>query len=214
MELREAMRERRSTRAFRRDDVSETVVRELLDEARWAPSWANAQGWDVFVIKGERLAKVKAMLARRFAADAIPVTDVAMPQRGEWPQHIRERMTYRRATPGSEPEPPRRPGLSDLYGAPCLVLVAVHEQLAIEYACFDAGLLVQNICLAATDRGLGTCIMAMAVRYADDLHELVPEADGRQFVVGIALGHPDPNDELNRAERKRCPLGEIVTLVE
>ncbi len=173
MESSEAVRARRSVRAFLSDDVSDDAIRELLDEARWAPSWANAQGWNVFVVKGAALEHVKAMLAQRFEADAEPVTDIPMPQRGEWPEHVRERMTYRRPAAGEAPAPPRRPGLSEIYGAPCLLLFAVHEQLAVEYACFDLGLLVENVCLLAADRGLGTCIMAMTVRFAPDLHELI-----------------------------------------
>ena len=214
MELTRAMHERRSTRAFLPDEVPDEVVRRILDEARWAPSWANAQGWDVFVVKGEPLAQVKTVLAERFASGAEPVTDIRMPQRGEWPERIQERMTYRRPTPGAEPQPPQRPGLSDVYGAPCLLLFGVHEQLAVEYACFDLGLLVENVCLAAQDAGLGTCIMAMVVRYADELHRLLPQADGRRFVIGLALGHADRESELNRTDRERCPLGEITTFIE
>jgi nitroreductase len=214
MELSEAMRGRRSTRRFLPDDVPVAVIRELLDRARWAPSWANAQDWEVFVVKGDPLVRIKSMLAERFAAKTEPVTDVRMPQLGEWPAYIADRMTYRRPAPGAALQPPQRPGLSDIYGAPCLMLFAVHEQLAVEYACFDLGLLVENVCLAAHDQGLGTCIMAMAVRYADALHELVPQAKGRRFVVGVALGHPDADDKLNHAERERCHLGEVATFVE
>ena len=56
--------------------------------------------------------------------------------------------------------------------------------------------------------------MAMAVRYADALHGLVPQAQGRRFVVALALGHPDPDNALNHTERQRCPLAEIATFVE
>jgi nitroreductase len=214
MELAKAMRDRRSTRAFRPDDVADDVIRELLDEARWAPSWANAQGWDVFVVKGDALARIKSMLTDKFATDAVSTPDVRMPQRGEWPEHIQDRMTYRRPAPSAEPEVPRRPGLSDIYGAPCLLLFGLHEQLAVEYACFDLGLLAENVCLAAEDRGLATCIMAMAVRYGDALHELLPQAEGRRIVIGMALGYSDPDSELNNTERGRCPFGEIATFIE
>lgn len=214
MKVSEAIRDRRSVRAFLPDDVPIDVINRILDQARWAPSWANAQGWDVFVVKGGALARVKSMLTARFAAEAAPVPDIRMPQRGEWPDHIQERMTYRRPAPGAAPQPPMRPGLADVYGAPCLLLFAVHEQLAVEYACFDSGLLVENVCLLAHEQGLGTCIMAMAVRFGDALHELLPQAEGRRFVVGVAIGHPDPDSEFNRAERERCPLGEIATFVD
>lgn len=211
MELSQAMRQRRSVRAFTGEDVPDERIREIIDAARWAPSWANAQGWNVAVVRGERLLAVKAMLAERFAQEAAPDPDVRMPQRGEWPAHVAERMTYRRPAPGAAPEPPRRPGLSDLYGATALLIFTVDERLALEYACFDLGLLVENVCLLAHDEGLGTCIMAMAVRFGGDLHALLPELDGQRIVIGVALGHPDTDSDLNRTDRSRCPLDDVVT---
>ncbi|HEY5506855.1 MAG TPA: nitroreductase [Coriobacteriia bacterium] len=213
MELSEAIRERRSVRAFLPDDVPAEVVEAILEEARWAPSWANAQDWDVFALTGPRLERFKSVLAEKLASDAESVTDIRFPGRGEWPEHIRERMTYRRPTPGAEAAPPQRPGLATLYGAPWALLFAIHEDLAPEYACFDTGLLVQNVCLEAHDRGLGTCIMAMAVRFADSLHDVVPEAAGRRFVVAVTLGHPDPDSPVNAAERERVPLSEVATFL-
>lgn len=214
MEMSEAIRERRSIRAFLSDDVLEETITAILDEARWAPSWANAQGWDVFVLRGAVLARYKSMMAEKLASEAAPVTDIPMPQRGAWPEHILSRMMYSRVTPGAAPQVPPRSGLADIYGAPCMLLFAVDERLAAEYACFDLGLLVQNVCLAAHERGLGTCIMAMAVRYADALHAVVPQAESRRFVVGVALGHPDPDSELNLVARERVALSEIATFLD
>jgi nitroreductase len=53
MGVSEAIRERRSIRAFLSDEVPDGTVTAILDEARWAPSWANAQAWDVFVLRDE-----------------------------------------------------------------------------------------------------------------------------------------------------------------
>jgi nitroreductase len=214
VEVSEAIRTRRSTREFTSQAVPREVVTEILDEARWAPSWANAQGWDVFAITGQRLGAYAAMMATKMEAGAEPDTDVRFPQRGEWPDYIQERMTYRRPSPGAPAAPPARPGLARLYGAPWMLLFAVDERLATEYACFDSGLLVQSVCLAAHSRGLGTCIMAMAVRHAQALHELVPEAAGRRFVIAVALGHPDPDSPLNGVERERAPLADIVMFLD
>jgi nitroreductase len=216
MEVSQAVRERRSIRAFASDDdIPHETITAILDEARWAPSWANAQGWDVFVLRGAALARYKAMMAEKLAAESQPDPDLPMTQRGEWPEHIMARMMYRRVTPGAESQtPPPRTGLAEVYGAPCMLLFAVDERLAAEYACFDLGLLVENVCLAAHDRGLGTCIMAMAVRYGGALHELVPQAAGRRFVVGVALGAVDPAAAINNIRRERCALEDIVTFVD
>ena len=215
MELSEVMNERRSVRSFVSDPVSDETITEILDEARWAPSWANAQGWDVFVLRGEALARYKSMMAEKLTAEAAPDPDLPMTQRDQWPEHILARMMYRRVTPGAASQaPPPRTGLAEAYGAPCMLLFAVDERLAAEYACFDLGLLVENVCLAAHDRGLGTCIMAMAVRYGSALHGLVPQAKGHRFVVGVALGKPDPESALNHTERQRTSLGDIVKFVD
>ena len=35
------------------------LVREILDEARWSPSWANTQAWNIYVVSGETLQALK-----------------------------------------------------------------------------------------------------------------------------------------------------------
>lgn len=213
MDVGSAIRQRRSVRAFLPDPLSEDVVRDLLDEARWAPSWGNAQDWSVYVVAGEPLDRVKAVLQSKADAGEVATTDIPMPVYGAWPPEMQSRMTYRRPAPGATPVPPQRPGLWWMYGAPALLLFAIDERLMAEYACFDAGLLVENVCLAALDRGLGTCIMAMAVRHPEVLREVVPESRGQRFVVAVALGRPDPDAPLNATERERVDLAEIVTWV-
>jgi len=214
MDVSEAIRTRRSTREFTAQTISRAVVTQILDEARWAPSWANAQDWHVFAVTGERLGAYKTMMADMIDAGADPDPDVRFPQRGDWPEYIQERMTYRRPSPGAPAAPPQRPGLARLYGAQWMLLFAVDEGLVTEYACFDTGLLVQSVCLAAHSRDLGTCIMAMPVRHAAALHELVSEAAGRRFVIAVALGHPDTDSPLNRVERERAQLADIATFLE
>jgi len=49
MELSEAIKGRRSVRAFKRQDVPEEAVEKLIDAARHAPSAGNIQPWE-FVI--------------------------------------------------------------------------------------------------------------------------------------------------------------------
>jgi nitroreductase len=92
-----------------------------------------------------------------------------------------------------------------------VLFFAAEKGLASDYVLFDSGLIVQSVCLAAHDKGLGTCIMAMAVRYPDALRELLPEAADKQFVIGVALGYPDNEAPVNRFERPRAQLEEFVT---
>ncbi|MCX5858080.1 MAG: nitroreductase family protein, partial [Deltaproteobacteria bacterium] len=47
MTLAEAIRGRRSIRKFRKDEIPGEVLREILEAARWAPSWGNTQPWEL-----------------------------------------------------------------------------------------------------------------------------------------------------------------------
>jgi nitroreductase len=213
MDLETAIRTRRSIRKFTAASVADETIRELLEVARWAPSWANTQGWGVHVLGGEALARLSAAYRDAWERKVERRFDLP-PQRRDWPAPLRERtrrlVAARAAATGVAPDaPPAFP--ADLFAAPRMVLFTVDEHLEAEYACFDAGLLVQSFCLAAHARGLGTCIMAMAVAYADVLRELVPQARGQRFVVGVAVGVPDAQAPVNRFPRERAALDEIAT---
>jgi len=47
----EAMKKRRSIRRYEETAVSEEQIREILETARVAPSWANKQGWQIIVVR-------------------------------------------------------------------------------------------------------------------------------------------------------------------
>jgi nitroreductase len=101
-----------------------------------------------------------------------------------------------------------------MYGAPYLLVFAIDDGLVPAYACLDTGLLIENVCLAAHDRGLATVIMAMAVRHPAALREVIPQAEDKRFVLGVALGYADPEAPQNTVERTRAPFDEIVTWVD
>jgi nitroreductase len=100
-----------------------------------------------------------------------------------------------------------------LFGAPCLIVAAIPGDVLIEYAMLDVGLFLQTLALAAHDRGLGTCIMASSVHYADHLrsHGGIP-AD-RRIIMGVVIGYPEREAPLNRFERHRAGTAEFVTWV-
>ena len=210
MEFEHVLRSRRSTRAFREDLVPPEAVREILEAARWAPSWGNSQAWNVTVVSGPTLRGLEASVSAQVATGDPSRTDIPMPH--EWPAYLKKRMNIRRPTSESTPQPAATgSSVWEAWGAPTLLLFAVDERLPSEYACFDAGLLVQSVCLAAHDKGLGTCIEAMMVRYPHVLHELLPAAAHLRFVVGVALGYPDELSPANSISRERIEVDEFAT---
>jgi nitroreductase len=212
MNVEAAIRGRRSIRKFTSDPVSEETIRDILELAQWAPSWANTQPWNVFVVTGETLEKIRTAYRERAGAKVERAFEISRP-RPDWPPELAARTKQLMAARASNDGGAAAPTSADFFCAPCLLLVAIDERLQPEYACFDTGLLVQTVCLAAHGRGLGTCIMAMAVGYPDVLHALVPVAAGKRFVVGVALGVPDLHSPINRFDRPRAGLSEVVSFV-
>ena len=55
MDVFEAIRERRSIRKYKPDPISEEQLNTVLEAARWAPSWANTQCWNLVVVRDPQL---------------------------------------------------------------------------------------------------------------------------------------------------------------
>ena len=221
MEFETVLRERRSIRAYTGEAVSDDVIAEILSAARWAPSWRNTQAWSVWVVTGAALQRFKERFKAAVAADVPPAPDFAPTPADDWPAacslRTRELMKARSETlaaAGEDTDPAAALArMAGLFGAPCLLVFGIEDCLAEAYATFDTGSLVQSVCLAARDRGLGTCIVATIVRYPELLRELLPDGDGKRIVVGVTLGHPDHEHAANRFLRSRAPLDELVTWV-
>lgn len=47
----DAIRKRRSVRKYEETDVSDDLLRQVLDSARYAASWANMMGWQLMVVR-------------------------------------------------------------------------------------------------------------------------------------------------------------------
>jgi len=66
MDVIEAIRERRSVRRFREEDVPDKLLRKIVDAARRAPSGGNFQPWLSIITKDVRLKeKVRSFLGDR-----------------------------------------------------------------------------------------------------------------------------------------------------
>jgi nitroreductase len=221
MELEDAVRDRRSTRKFTDKGIPEVIVEEILNAARWSPSWGNTQPWEFYVLTGRPLAEFKEANGRMLEEGLPPSPDIPMPE--AWPAALKARygelgkgmldmLGINRADKDARNQ--LYASMASLFGAPCMIVACIPRESLVEYAMLDVGLVVQTICLLAHDKGLGTCIMAAAVRYPDRLRKIASIPDDRRIVVAIALGYPDPDYPLNRFERKRAEIRELVHWVD
>jgi nitroreductase len=217
MDIEAAVSGRRSIRKFLARDIPGDIIKDILDQARWSPSWGNTQSWNFHVVTGNALAKFKEENRRHLIADLPSTPDIPMPE--AWPDACRLRYNdmgrtlYDSLGIGRRDTDARRQlriKMAHLFDAPCLIVPTIHQDNAVEYAMLDIGLIVQTLCLLAHAKGLGTLIMAAAVQYPDLIRKIASIPEDRRIVLGIALGYPDLDYELNTFERKRAELAEFV----
>ena len=221
MELQEAVRSRRSIRQFLSKPVSEDIIRGLIADSLWSPSWGNTQPWEIVVVTGSKMAEFKQKSQEALMSGHQVPTDIPMPQ--VWPEAYLDRYKeLGKSVLGAlsiarEDKEARMQHFVKMFGffdAPAAVLVAVDKTLALEYAMLDAGIFLQTFCLLAHDRGLGTCIMAAMVTYPDIARELFGVPADKLFVMGAALGWPDPDASVNCFKRQRGSMDDFVTWVK
>ena len=77
MTVSEALKERKSTRAFLPKAVPQTLIEEILEDAKYAPSGVNMQPWHVCVVSGEKKCTLEQKVIKAFESGHKEVMDYA-----------------------------------------------------------------------------------------------------------------------------------------
>jgi nitroreductase len=157
MDNMEAIKGRRSVRAYKADPVPEEKLRKVLEAVQWAPSWANTQCWEIIVVReqGTKEQLVETLTPTNPARQAILQAPLALVLIG-----IKGRAGFKKGEVCTDK--------GDWY-------------------MFDTGLATQNLCLAAHAEGLGTVIVGLfdAVKAAKVLQ--VPEDKAVVIITPLGL---------------------------
>lgn len=214
MTVAEAAVRRFSCRAFKPDPVPEGIVREILETAHRAPSGGNLQPWRVYALAGAPLATFKALIRTRMGETP----------RGEgaeydvYPRELHDRYKARRFQVGEDLYASlgvtRENKLGRLtqfarnfefFGAPVGLFFCVHRGMGSpQWA--DLGMYMQTVMLLATERGLDTCAQEAWSMWPKTVAETVGLPDDYMLFSGMALGHADLDDPVNRWRAQREPF--------
>ncbi len=173
MEVLEAIRKRRAVRHYRPDPVSREDVMTVLHAANYAPSALNRQQWEYLVVTGKKILELGE--SYRSTLDAYLANWDASPMRGfiSRDAFIRYAETYG--------------------GAPVVIVVLTPVDVLANFQKANlesASAAMQNLILAATSLGLGTCWMTGPLRDEKTLRRILPIPDDREIVAVTPLGYP------------------------
>jgi len=219
MTVTEALRARTSIREFLPTPLSEAVVREILDVARWAPSGGNLQPWKVIVVTGNERDIVTALAKRALTENPLgEASDYPV-----YPEKLWEPYRSRRYELGEAmyallgiPREDKSARLMrfarnyEFFGAPVGLFFVIDRRMGHgQWA--HLGMFMQSVALAAIERGVASCMQEAWAAVRRSLGEHLGLAAHEVLYCGMALGYADAEHPVNRLRSERAPVDAFAT---
>ncbi|WP_242473123.1 nitroreductase [Rhodoferax fermentans] len=224
----QAITSRMSVRAFSPQEVTKTVLMQLLALASRAPSGTNTQPWKVYVLQGaSRDSLVAKVCAAHDALRANP--ELAAEYREEYDYYPETWLS-----PYLERRRENGWGLYGLLGIGKGDKDKMHVQHQRNFHFFDApvglmftmdramgrgslldyGMFLQSLMIAARAHGLHTCPQAAWNSFANIIKPHIGAGVDEFLVCGMALGYADLSDPVNTFHTPRLVVNEFTTWLD
>ncbi len=220
----EAIRSRRSIRAFKPTPVARDDIEAILDVASRAPSGSNTQPWKVYVLTGD----VRQRLSQRIL-DTYLDPDQAKDHTEEYAYYPRQWVSPyvdRRRKIGWELYAllgltrENKAGMQAQHGrnyvffdAPVGLIFTI-DRVMEQGSWLDYGMFLQNVMVAARARGLDTCPQAAFTQFHRVISDVLQIPASEQVVCGMALGFADHERIENSLETERAPVSEFARFLD
>jgi nitroreductase len=198
--------------------VPETLIRTILDTARYAPSGGNLQPWHVYVLAGDRLAAfVDLIEERRATAPLGEGTEYDI-----YPKHLTQPYRDRRNKCAEDMYATIAVARDDrtgrlaqfarnfrLFDAPVALFFAIDRQMGPgQWA--DLGMFIQSVMLIAREHRLHSCPQEAWALWHKTIAGFTGMPAELMLFCGMGLGYMDEAAPINRLRTARAPLEEFA----
>jgi len=220
MDAIECIKSRMSIRKFKPDPVHDDMLIEIIEAAKWSPSYKNSQPWEVAIVSGEKKETLSKMLVELLEKNEPPCPDIPEPQ--SWPPAEKARivslMKMRSEQTGkdlNDPEVKRKAKIVNFnfYKAPHGIFLFQDASLSL-WSLFDIGLFAQSLMLAAHAHGIGTVPQAFLTDYALYVKKFLGIPETKRLVLGISVGYPDLESPANKFRTDRVDRQELLRVIQ
>jgi nitroreductase len=212
----EAIRRRRSVRAFLPDELPDSTLREVFALAQWAPSNCNVQPWTPHVVSGEALRRLRAALVDAAMRDEPIKPD--WPAEGKFVGVYRERQIDAAAKLYGSMGVERRDLMARklayirnhaFFDAPHVVFIFMPEPFDTREAT-DIGMYAQTLMLVLAARGIASCAQGALGLFPDIVREQLRIPANYRLLFGVSFGYEDPEAKANAARVGRAEVDDAV----
>ena len=218
MDIKEAIEGRISVRAYQDKPVPKSIITEVLDTARWAPSGTNTQPWKVVVAQGQSKQAITNALLDAARNNVKPNPDyLYYPE--EWVEPFKGRrfqcgMDLYQALDIKREDKEKRLEASlanyRFFGAPVSLFFFI-DKVMNKGSWVDMGMFIQSVMLAARGHGLGSCPQASTSDYPDLVRDILDVSDQYSLICGLSLGYPDDDMPVNQYRTRREDVDSFTT---
>jgi nitroreductase len=218
MKVSDAVRTRKSMRAFLDTPVATDILQEVLETAARAPSGGNLQPWRLHVLTGNALARFRALIQQRLAAGATDAAQYAIypPGLGEPYRSRRFRIAEAMyATLGIEraDKPARLRWFANnynLFGAPVALFCFIDRRMGPPQWS-DLGMYLQTVMLLLREHGLHSCAQESWSVFDETVSRFVGADPDHLLFCGMAIGYADTAAPVNDWTTERAQLEAFAT---
>lgn len=202
--MRDALIQRKSTRAFLDRPVNRDLIERILDAARHAPSGANTQPWQVAVVSGSKKLEIQEKMESAFRSGKRGRADYQYyPENWFSPYRERRRacglQLYSTLNIRREDKDRQRDQWAANYrafDAPVALFFFMDKGLATG-SFMDFGMFLQSLMLITVEQGLATCPQAALGEYPDIVKKELGYPQDSILLCGMALGYEDTDAIVN-----------------
>jgi nitroreductase len=192
-----------------------------LEIASNAPSGGNIQPWKVYVVTGSTKEKLIKKALNNFdngVQEKIEYDIYPNPLDGEYKRRRSEcaRDMYTALSIEQDDIELRLSQIREnfkFFGAPVGMIVTIDKAFA-ENGWGHVGMFIQNICLSAVERGMGTCLQESWSIYPETVKDILNIPDNEVVWCGVALGYPNKDHPINNYRTSRVSIEKFVTFIE
>lgn len=221
MDILEALKERKSVRAFLDKEVPKELIKEILEGAKYSPSGVNIQPWNVYVVSGEKKKDIEGEIQKAFDEGKNESMDYSYyPLVWEEPYKSRRKDTgllmYKTLGISREEKQRQKEQWKANYrafDAPVVIYFFIDKSLG-KGSYLDYGMFLQSIALSAVSLGLGSCIQAALAEYPSIVKKHLDIDDSKELICGMALGYEDKDALINSYRTSRVDIDEFTKFVE
>lgn len=206
---------RHSCRGFRPDPVPRPVIAQIIATARRAPSWCNAQPWQIVVTSGEETERLRKAL-RAQAEKGTSAPDMPFPSGYSGVYLDRRRACGWQLYDAVGVKKGDRAGSArqmkenfNLFGAPHCAILSSPAELG-PYGVMDCGGFITAFTLAAQAAGVATIPQAAVAAFAPFLHEHFDIGNDRLILCAISFGYEDAHHPANGFRTDRAAVDDIT----